>query len=33
MSILIDVKDLHKSFKNNDVLKGIDTQIKKVRWS
>ncbi|MEG0079603.1 MULTISPECIES: amino acid ABC transporter ATP-binding protein [Enterococcus] len=29
MSILIDVKDLHKSFKNNDVLKGIDTQIKK----
>ncbi|BCA85593.1 peptide ABC transporter ATP-binding protein [Enterococcus saigonensis] len=29
MSVLIDVKDLHKSFKNNAVLKGIDTQIQK----
>lgn len=29
MSVLIDVKGLHKSFKNNKVLKGIDTQIQK----
>lgn len=29
MSVLIDVKNLHKSFKNNEVLKGISTEIKK----
>ncbi|WP_303754280.1 amino acid ABC transporter ATP-binding protein [Enterococcus sp. S86.2] len=29
MSVLIDVKGLQKSFKNNKVLKGIDTQIQK----
>lgn len=29
MSVLIDVKGLHKSFKNNKVLKGIDAQIQK----
>lgn len=29
MSVLIDVKGLHKSFKNSKVLKGIDTQIQK----
>jgi polar amino acid transport system ATP-binding protein len=28
-NVLIEVKDLHKSFKNHDVLKGIDITIKK----
>ena len=28
-NVLIEVKDLHKSFKDHDVLKGIDITIKK----